>query len=47
MTTTDQSPAARDAILDSAERLFAQQGFASTTIKQIADQQDETGANDL
>jgi AcrR family transcriptional regulator len=35
VTTTDQSPATRDAILDSAERLFAQQGFASTTIKQI------------
>ena len=35
MTTSVQSPAARDAILDAAERLFAKQGFAATTIKQI------------
>jgi TetR/AcrR family transcriptional regulator len=37
-TPLDASPAAstRDAILDGAERLFAVQGFAATTVKQIA-----------
>src|SRR5919206_2134418 len=41
-TTATPAPAAaaaaassRDAILDAAERLFARQGFAATTIKQI------------
>jgi AcrR family transcriptional regulator len=29
------APSSRDAILDAAERLFARQGYASTTIKQI------------
>jgi AcrR family transcriptional regulator len=35
MTAAAESPAARDSILDAAERLFARQGFDSTTIKQI------------
>jgi AcrR family transcriptional regulator len=32
MTAAAESPAARDSILDAAERLFARQGFDSTTI---------------
>ena len=36
------TPSTRDAILDAAERLFARQGFAATTIKQIGA---ESGVN--
>jgi AcrR family transcriptional regulator len=35
VTATADTTAARDAILDAAEQLFARQGFAATTIKQI------------
>jgi AcrR family transcriptional regulator len=42
VTTAVDSPATREALLDAAERLFARQGFASTTIKQIGG---EAGVN--
>lgn len=35
--TVSSTTAARDALLDAAERRFAQQGFAATTIKDIAE----------
>jgi AcrR family transcriptional regulator len=42
MTIALEPTATRDALLDAAERLFARQGFASTTIKQIGG---EAGVN--
>ncbi len=36
MGVTDANPSSKDAILDAAEARFARQGFAPTTIKQIA-----------
>jgi AcrR family transcriptional regulator len=40
--TADPTPATRDRILDVAERLFAEQGFAATSVRQITD---AAGAN--
>lgn len=38
MTTTEPLPGTREQLLNAAEDLFATQGYAATTIKQVAEQ---------